>query len=102
MMAALFDGITLTDAERKSVDSIRATYQPQMEELRSQGPSSRPQMRSLMQKETGDFRALLTSDQQSVFDKNVAAMQARMENRQGGGQGGGGMGGGSRTNPQQS
>jgi len=95
MMAALFEGITLTDAERTAVDSIRAVYQPQMAELRSQGSGSRPQMRTLMQKETADLRGLLTSDQQSVFDKNRAAMEARMESqRQGGGTGGGGTGGG--------
>jgi len=85
MMAALFDGITLTDAEQKSVDSIRTAYQPQMEQLRSQGPGSRPQMRDLMQKETGDLRTVLTSDQQSTFDKNRSAMQARMQGSGGGG-----------------
>jgi Spy/CpxP family protein refolding chaperone len=94
MMTALFDGITLTDAERKTVDSIRSSYQPQMEQLRSQGQGSRPQMRDLMQKEMADFRGALTPDQQSAFDKNREAMQARMQ--QGGGAGGGGGG----TNPQ--
>lgn len=88
MMASLFDGITLSDAQRKSVDSIRTAYQPQMQQLRSQGPDGRGQMRDLMHKETGDFRSILTPDQQTTFDKNLAAMQARMQ--QGGGRPGGG------------
>ncbi len=40
MMAALFEGITLTDAERKSVDSIRTVYQSQMQQARSSGDRS--------------------------------------------------------------
>ena len=88
MMAAMFDGITLNDAQHKAVDSIRTTYQPQMQELRSQGPGSRPQMRDLMKKETADFRSVLTPDQQVAFDKNVAEMQARMQQGKMGGGGG--------------
>lgn len=87
MMTAMFEGITLSDAQKKSVDSIRTAYQPQMAELRSQGESSRPQMRGLMQKETADFRTVLTPDQQTTFDKNVATMRSRMQQR---GAGGGG------------
>jgi Spy/CpxP family protein refolding chaperone len=88
MVTALFEGITLADAQQKSVDSIRAVYQPQMEQLRGQGPGSRPQMRDLMQKQTADLRSVLTADQQATFDKNRDAMRARMS--QGGGTGGGG------------
>ncbi len=87
MMAAMFEGITLSDVQQKSVDSIRTAYQPQMQELRSQGPGSRPQMRDLMKKETTDFRGILTPDQQSSFDKNVAAMQERMQQGKMGGGG---------------
>jgi periplasmic protein CpxP/Spy len=86
MMAALFNGIALTDAERKSIDSIRTAYQPQMQQARSSG--DRSQMRDLMQKQTADFRNVLTPDQQTAFDKNVAAMQARMQGTRGGGGGG--------------
>jgi len=87
MMAAMFDGITLSSAQQKSVDSIRTSYQPQMQQLRAQMPNSRPQMRELMQKETADFRNVLTPDQQTTFDKNVTAMRQRMQS--GGGGGGG-------------
>jgi Spy/CpxP family protein refolding chaperone len=84
MMAALFDGITLTDVERKSIDSIRTAYQAQMQQARSSG--DRSQMRDLMQKQDGDFRNVLTPDQQATFDKNLATMRSRMR---GGAAGGG-------------
>jgi Spy/CpxP family protein refolding chaperone len=77
-MAALFQGITLSSAQQQTIDSIRTSYQPQMQQLRSQGPGARGQMREMMQKETGAFRAVLTADQQTVFDKNMEAMRSRM------------------------
>ena len=83
MMAAMFEGITLSDVQKKSVDSIRTSYQPQMAQLRSQLPGSRPQMHDLMQKETADFRNVLTPDQQTTFDKNVAAMRAHRDSLRG-------------------
>jgi Spy/CpxP family protein refolding chaperone len=88
MMQMLFEGIDLSDTQRKSIDSIRTSYQPQMESLRAQGSSARPQMRDLMQKQTADIRSLLTPDQQKTFDKNRDAMRARMQ-QMGGMRGGG-------------
>jgi Spy/CpxP family protein refolding chaperone len=78
MMAAMFNGITLSDAQQKQVDSIRTSYQPQM-----QSAADRDARRGIMQKETADFRSVLTPDQQSTFDKNIADMRSRM--RSGGG-----------------
>jgi len=78
MIAALFNGITLTDAQQKQVDSIRTAYQPQMQS------AQRDERRGLMQKQTADFRTVLTPDQQSTFDKNVADMRSRMGNGGGG------------------
>jgi Spy/CpxP family protein refolding chaperone len=72
MMAALFTGITLSDVQQKQVDSIRTVYRPQMQS------AERDQRRSLMQKETADFRTVLTPDQQGTFDKNLADMRSRM------------------------
>jgi len=74
MMTALFQGITLSDAQQKQVDSIRTAYRPQMQ---SAG-SDRAARRDLMQKETADFRTVLTPDQQTTFDKNMADMRSRM------------------------
>ena len=79
MMSALFQGITLTDAQQHQVDSIRTSYRPQMQSA-GQDRSAR---RDLMQKETADFRSVLTSDQQSTFDKNIADMRSRMGSRGG-------------------
>jgi len=88
MMQAMFEGIDLSDAQRKSIDSIRTSYQPQFEQMRGQGESARPQMRELMQKQTADIRSVLTPDQQKTFDKNREAMRARMQ-QMGGMRGGG-------------
>jgi hypothetical protein len=38
----------------------------------------------LQQKQADEIRAILTADQQAVFDKNVAAMKARMAERRNG------------------
>ena len=72
MFAALFQGITLSDAQQKQVDSIRTAYRPQIQS------AERDQRRELFQKESADFRAVLTSDQQSTFDKNLADLRSRM------------------------
>jgi Spy/CpxP family protein refolding chaperone len=78
MMTALFQGITLSDAQQKQVDSIRTAYRPQM-----QSASDRSARRDLMQKETTDFRSVLTPDQQTTFDKNLSEMRSRMGSRGG-------------------
>jgi Spy/CpxP family protein refolding chaperone len=83
MMASLMQGITLTDAQQKSIDGIRSNYMPQLQAARS--AQNRDQMRTLMTQETGDIRKVLTPDQQTVFDKNLATMRANMQNGQGGG-----------------
>jgi hypothetical protein len=41
-------------------------------------------MMDLQQKQADEIRAILTADQQAVFDKNVAAMKARMAERRNG------------------
>jgi Spy/CpxP family protein refolding chaperone len=46
-------------------------------------------MRTLMQQQSADIRNVLTPDQQAIYDKNLAAMRANMQ--QGGGQPGGGQ-----------
>jgi Spy/CpxP family protein refolding chaperone len=83
MMATVMQGITLTDAQQKSVDGIRATYQPQMQAARES--QNRDQMRTLSQQQMADIRKVLTPDQQVIFDKNLATARANMQNGQGGG-----------------
>ena len=86
MMAMLFKGIDLTDAEKAQVDSIQAAYRAKMP-ARTPGqapdPSARAAMREIMQKETADLRSVLTPDQQKVFDKNVEDMRNRQRDRSG-------------------
>jgi Spy/CpxP family protein refolding chaperone len=74
MQQMLFQGITLNDQQQHQIDSIRTSYRPQM-----QSASDRDARRDLMQKETADFRTVLTPDQQSTFDKNLADMRSRMQ-----------------------
>lgn len=81
----LLQGITLTDAQKTSVDSIHTAYRSQFEALGQPGPDTRDQRRQLFQKENADIRGLLTPDQQTQFDKNLADAQSRMQSRGGGG-----------------
>lgn len=77
-MQMLFNGITLTAPQQAKVDSIEGAYQPRMRELFQSGnmrdSSTRAQMATLREHENRDLRAVLTPDQQTVFDKNVASM----------------------------
>ena len=88
----LLKDITLTDAQKEQVKTIREKYLPQQVELRKAvqatgGPpdeATRAKMMDLQQKQADEIRAILTADQQVVFDKNVAAMKARMAERRNG------------------
>jgi Spy/CpxP family protein refolding chaperone len=88
----LLKDITLTDAQKDQIKTIREKYMPQQMELRKAvqatgGPpdeATRTKMMDLQQKQSDEIRAILTADQQTVFDKNVAAMKARMAERRNG------------------
>ena len=88
----LLKDITLTDAQKEQVKTIREKYLPQQVELRKAvqatgGPpddATRARMMDLQRKQSDEIRAILTADQQAVFDKNVAAMKARMAERRNG------------------
>jgi Spy/CpxP family protein refolding chaperone len=77
-MQMLFNGITLTAQQQAKVDSIEAAYQPQMRALFTPGQrpdsAARARMTELRNNENRDLRAVLTPDQQAVFDKNLANM----------------------------
>ena len=86
MMEMLFKDITLTEAQRTKVDSIAAAYRSQMPAFTPGTPPSdadRAKRRELMQKQQTDLRALLTPDQQKVFDANLEQMRAMMRQRMG-------------------
>ena len=88
------NGIELTDAQKAKVAEIQAKYQPEMQAIREsmQGGGDRAEafkkIQALNDKRNPEIRAVLTPEQQTIFDKNLAEQKTRMEQmRQGGGPG---------------
>lgn len=83
-MQMMMNGITLTPVQQTSIDSIVAAYQTQMPAMT---PGQRPDSaamatrRETMMRRDRDIRAVLTPDQQKVFDNNVETMRANMPGR---------------------
>lgn len=80
-MEMLMQGITLTDAQKAQVDSIAQSFRAQMPAFTpGQPPDSAAQAKrmEIAEKRNTAIRAVLTADQQKVFDKNVADMRANM------------------------
>jgi len=83
----MFKDITLMPVQKTSIDSIIAEYRRQ---ARSMTPDTRPDStaranrRALMQKQNADIRALLTREQQPIFDRNLEEMRSVMQRRPGG------------------
>ena len=96
-MQMLFEGITLTEAQQAQVRTISEKYRAQMRELMPNGmqggppdDATRAKMEDLRGKQNAEIRALLTGDQQTIFDKNLAEAKKRREqmgNRPPGGRG---------------
>lgn len=92
MGGLLLKDIALTDAQKDQIKTIREKYLPQLMELRKQsqavgGPpdeATRAKYADLQNKQVADIRAILTADQQAIFDKNLAGMKERMANRKNG------------------
>jgi len=92
MGGMLLKDITLTDAQKDQVKTIREKYMPQQMELRKAsqatgGPPDEPtraKMMDLQNKQAAEIRAILTADQQATFDKNLAEMKSRMAGRRNG------------------
>ena len=92
MGGMLLKDITLTDAQKDQIKTIREKYMPQQMELRKAAQATgtapdeatRTKMMGLQTKQAADIRAVLTADQQVIFDKNMADMKARMETRRNG------------------
>ena len=89
MGGMLLKDITLTDAQKAQVKTIRDKYMPQQMELRKSaqatgGPpdeATRSRMMDLQEKQVAEIRAILTADQQKVFDGNLKDMRDRTEAR---------------------
>ena len=92
MGGMLLKDITLTDAQKAQIKTIREKYMPQQVELRKAaqavgGPpdeATRSKMMDLQSRQSAEIRAVLTADQQTVFDRNLAEMKARMDARRNG------------------
>ena len=91
MGGTLLKDITLTDAQKEQVKTIREKYLPQQVELRksaqatgSMDDATRAKMADLQNKQAAAIRAILTAEQQAQFDKNLAEIKARMEARRSG------------------
>lgn len=86
----LFAGIELTDAQKDQIQKINEKYRAQREALRpadgqmpgSPDDATRAKMSDIRTKSHSEYRAVLTADQQLIFDKNLADMKARMEQHQ--------------------
>lgn len=89
MMRGLINGITLTEAQQTKFTEIQAKYQPQMAAARESANGDRAAMFKAMQgineKMYPELRAVLTPEQQAIFDKNIEERKARMQQMQQGG-----------------
>ena len=85
MEAMMFEGITLTDVQKAQIDSLRARHRGEMEGLDPRNnPDDRQKMMQMMQAHMAEVRALLTAEQQVVFDRNMQQMRDRRGQREGG------------------
>lgn len=92
MGGMLLKDITLTDAQKDQVKAIREKYVPKQLELRksAQATGTPPdeatvnKMMELQSQQSAEIRAILTADQKTIFDRNVAEMKVRMESRRNG------------------
>jgi Spy/CpxP family protein refolding chaperone len=79
-MQAMFKDITLTAAQKITIDSIMTHRRGEMRRgSPASGDSSETSARrAMMQKQNADIRAVLTPEQRTVFDRNVEALRSRM------------------------
>lgn len=79
MNEMLFKDITLTDAQKAKIDSIQTKQREDQRALMQSGggmqdSTTRTKMMEIRTKANAAIRAVLTTEQQVIFDKNVAAM----------------------------
>ena len=85
--AMLLQGITLSAEQQAKVDTLGAKARADMQAMRADTTLAQDARRAkgmeMRTKQYEAIKALLTEEQKKVFDKNLADMQARMQ--QGGG-----------------
>jgi len=83
MEQAMLRDITLSADQKAKLDSLHAMHQAEMDRMRASGDTmpimDRDHMRMMMQQHASEVRAILTPDQQAIFDRNVADMRNRMQ-----------------------
>lgn len=85
-MTALLQGITLTPAQQTRLDSVTQAFStrlPAMERGAQMDSTQRAQRMQVSQQRDAAYRAVLTPEQQTVWDTNVQTMQANMPRRPG-------------------
>lgn len=79
-MQALRNGITLTAQQQAKFDSINTRYQGQMPAFTPGTPPDSATMarrRELGQRRDAELRAVLTPEQQAIWDRNLASLPQR-------------------------
>ena len=89
MGGLILQGITLTEAQKTQQKAIREKYAPQMMLVRKTSqttgtPMDQAKLAEIRSAQLSALRAIMTADQQVIFDKNVAEMRARRPERSGG------------------
>ena len=92
MGGMLLKDITLTDAQKDQIKTIREKYVPKQLELRKAvqatgappDEATRAKMMELQSQQSAEIRAVLTADQQKTFDHNLHEMKERMDARKNG------------------
>jgi protein CpxP len=87
MGGMLLKDITLTDAQKDQIKTIREKYVPRQMELRKAvqatgGPpdeATRAKMTELQTQQAAEIRAILTPDQQKTFDHNLHELREKMD-----------------------
>ena len=76
MEAMMFKGITLSASQKAQIDSIHARHRTEMQGLDPRNNAGdREKMRQMMQAHMAEMRAVLSPDQQVVFDRNIQEMR---------------------------
>jgi Spy/CpxP family protein refolding chaperone len=81
----LLDNMLLTDSQKAKIDNIQRKYLPDLQALRQSMSSGgdrtegMQKWKAIVEKMQPEIRAVLTPDQQAIFDKNAAEQKARME-----------------------
>ena len=82
----VLQGITLSEAQKVQQKAIREKYAPQIMKIRKDAetsgtPIDQSKLDAIRAAQAADLRAILTAEQQLIFDRNVIEMRSRMNER---------------------